>query len=113
MGVDLIILGNGQQKRNYLHVEDLAAGSMIGLKEKSKNKIITLASRKSITIIDLAKTILNLTHSKSKIIFNKKNKRFDDFTSNHYYSEHRKYLFGWRPKYNLKNGLKHYIKMFS
>ena len=107
--LDLIILGSGHQKRNYLHVEDLAEGSMIGLKEKSKNKTVTLASKTSIKIVDLAKMILNFTGSKSKIIFNKKNKRFDDFTSIHNYHKDRKNLFGWRPKYDIKKGLKKYI----
>ena len=111
--LDLIILGNGNQKRNYLHVEDLAEGSMIALNQKSKNKTITLTSKKSIKIISLAKMILNFTRSKSKIIFDKDRRRFDDFTSDDKYLQNKKNLFGWQPKYNLKTGLKQYIKMFS
>ncbi len=111
--LNLIILGDGNQKRNYVHVEDLAKGSMIALNKKSKNKTLTLTSKKSIKIISLAKIILNLAKSKSKIIFNKKRKRFDDFTSSDKYFIKKKDLFGWKPKYNLKTGLKQYIKMFS
>ena len=111
--LNLIILGDGNQKRNYVHVEDLAKGSMIALNKKSKNKTLTLTSKKSIKITSLAKIILNLTKSKSKIIFNKKRKRFDDFTSSDKYFIKKKDLFGWKPKYNLKTGLKQYIKMFS
>ena len=110
--LDLVIFGDGQQKRNYLHVEDLANGSMIALEEKTKNKIITLASEKNIKIVDLAKTIIELTKSRSKIVFNKKNKRLDDFTSNYYYNrKDKKALINWRPKYDLKNGLREYIKV--
>ena len=111
--LNLIILGDGNQKRNYVHVEDLAKGSMMALNKKSKNKTLTLTSEKSIKIISLAKIILNLTKSKSKIIFNKKRKRFDDFTSSDKYFIKKKDLSGWKPKYNLKTGLKQYIKMFS
>ena len=111
--LNLIILGDGNQKRNYVHVEDLANGSMIALNKKLKNKTLTLTSKKSIKIISLAKIILNLTKSKSKIIFNKKRKRFDDFTSSDKYFIKKKDLSGWKPKYNLKTGLKQYIKMFS
>ena len=93
-------------------MEDLANGSMIALEEKTKNKIITLASEKNIKIVDLAKTIIKLTKSRSKIVFNKKNKRLDDFTSNYYYNrKDKKALINWRPKYDLKNGLREYIKV--
>ena len=106
---DITIFGDGLQKRNYIYVKDLAQGSMIGLQKKTKNKVITLASSKNIKITELAKIILKLTNSKSKIKFNKKNKRIDDFTSSHNYNKIKNNLFGWRPKYNLKQGLIEYI----
>ena len=108
---DITIFGDGLQKRNYIYVKDLAQGSMIGLQKKTKNKVITLASSKNIKITELAKIILKLTNSKSKIKFNKKNKRIDDFTSSHNYNKIKNNLFGWRPKYNLKQGLIEYISL--
>ena len=108
--LDLVIFGDGMQKRNYLYVKDLAEGSMIGLNRKTKNKVITLASKNNIKIVDLARKILKITRSKSKIIFDKKNKRLDDFTSRYNYIKSNKDLFGWRPKYNLSNGLLEYVR---
>ena len=107
--LDLIVHGNGKQKRNYLYVEDLAEGSMLAFKEKTKNKIITLASKNNIKIADLAKKIIALTNSKSKIIFNKKNKRFDDFTSIYSYNNFKKSLYNWKPKYSISKGINKYI----
>ena len=107
---DLVIHGNGQQKRNYVYVEDLAEGSMIALKEKTKNKIITLASNQNVSIFNLAKIIIKLTKSKSRIIFDKKNRRIDDFES--YYIYNKKNLsnsINWKPRNDLKNGLRKYI----
>tara|TARA_Y100000590_G_scaffold98474_1_gene112039 strand:+ start:177 stop:1043 length:867 start_codon:yes stop_codon:yes gene_type:complete len=107
---DLVIHGNGQQKRNYVYVEDLAEGSMIALKEKTKNKIITLASNQNVSIFNLAKIIIKLTKSKSRIIFDKKNRRIDDFDS--YYIYNKKNLsnsINWKPRNDLKNGLRKYI----
>ena len=80
---------------------------MLGLQKKTKNKIITLASKHNIKIINLAKIILKLTKSKSKIILKNDNKRVDDFTSNYNYDKN---LFGWKPKYSLDIGLMEYIK---
>ena len=108
--LDIVIFGDGQQKRNYLHVEDLAKGSMMALKQKTKNKIITLASKNNIKMFDLARTIIRLTRSSSKIKFNKKNKRFDDFTSNYPYKNNNEGIINWKPKYSLKKGLEQYIR---
>ena len=84
---------------------------MIALKENTKNKIITLASKQNISIQNLAKTILKITKSKSKIIFNKHKRRFDDFTSNYLYNKKSNVNeVNWIPKNNLESGLKKYIK---
>ena len=75
------------------------------------NKTITLVSKKNTKIIDLAKMIIKLTKSKSKIIFDKKNKRFDDFSSKYPYNKDEKNIINWQPKYDLKNGLEQYIRL--
>ena len=110
--LDLIIHGDGQQKRNYIYAEDLGYGSLAALEEKSTNKTITLAAKKNTKIIDLAKMIIKITKSKSKIIFNKEKRRLDDFTSVlSYKNSYEKNLMIWRPKYSLEKGLKKYIEL--
>ena len=110
--LDLIIHGDGQQKRNYIYAEDLGYGSLAALKEKSTNKTITLAAKKNTKIIDLAKMIIKITKSKSKIVFNKEKRRLDDFTSVlSYKNSYEKNLMIWRPKYSLEKGLKKYIEL--
>ena len=110
--LDLIIHGNGQQKRNYVCAEDLGYGSLFALEKKATNKIITLVSKRDTKIIDLAKMIIKITKSKSKIFFDKKKRRLDDFTSVFSYkSDHEKNLMIWRSKYSLEKGLKKYIEL--
>jgi len=110
--LDLIIHGNGQQKRNYIYAEDLGYGSLFALEKKPPNKIITLVSKRDTKIIDLARMIIKITKSKSKIFFDKKKRRLDDFTSLFSYkSNHEKNLMIWRPKYSLEKGLKKYIEL--
>ena len=110
--LDLIIHGDGQQKRNYIYAEDLGYGSLTALEEKSTNKTITLAAKENTKIIDLAKMIIKITKSKSKIVFNKEKKRLDDFTSVlSYKNSYEKNLMIWRPKYSLEKGLKKYIEL--
>ena len=110
--LDLIIHGDGQQKRNYIYAEDLGYGSLAALEEKSTNKTITLAAKENTKIVDLAKMIIKITKSKSKIIFNKEKRRLDDFTSVlSYKNRYEKNLMIWRPKYSLEKGLKKYIEL--
>ena len=110
--LDLIIHGNGQQKRNYVYAEDLGYGSLFALEKKATNKIITLVSKRDTKIIDLARMIIKITKSKSKIFFDKKKRRLDDFTSVFSYKSNReKNLMIWRPKYSLEKGLKKYIEL--
>ena len=110
--LDLIIHGNGQQKRNYIYAEDLGYGSLFALEKKATNKIITLVSKRDTKIIDLARMIIKITKSKSKIFFDKKKRRLDDFTSVFSYkSNHEKNLMIWRSKYSLEKGLKKYIEL--
>ena len=110
--LDLIIHGDGQQKRNYIYAEDLGYGSLAALEEKSTNKTITLAAKENTKIVDLAKMIIKITKSKSKIIFNKEKRRLDDFTSVlSYKNSYEKNLMIWRPKYSLEKGLKKYIEL--
>ena len=107
---NIIIHGNGRQKRNYVHVQDIGEGSMLGLNKKLINKSFFLVSKKNTSIIDVAKLIIKLTESKSKIIINKKKKRLNDFSSNSIYPKNQNNIFRWQQKYDLKSGLKQYIK---
>ena len=107
---NIIIHGDGKQKRNYIHVEDIGEGSMLGLKKQLENKIFFLASKKNIKIIDIARKIITITNSKSKIILNRKKKRINDFSSNTISLKNQNKIARWQPKYDLKSGLKQYIK---
>ena len=47
---NIIIHGNGRQKRNYVHVQDIGEGSMLGLNKKLMNKSFFLVSKKNTSI---------------------------------------------------------------
>lgn len=67
---DLIINGDGQQTRTFLYIKDNIKITHLILKnEYFKNQIINVGSDREISIINLAKKIIELLNSKSKIKF--------------------------------------------
>ena len=54
----------------------------MALKKRYENQTLIVGNMKKIKVIEIAKIIKRITNSKSKIILNKKNKRFDDFDLN-------------------------------
>jgi UDP-glucuronate decarboxylase len=70
---NISIYGDGKQSRTFCYIDDNIDACynnfMISVKEKKQvNDIINIGNDKEITILDLAKKIINITGSKSKII---------------------------------------------
>ena len=66
---DIEIYGDGKQTRTFCYIDDnIKACLECLLKNMHINSIINIGSDKEIKIIDLAKKIIKITNSKSKII---------------------------------------------
>jgi UDP-glucuronate decarboxylase len=67
-GKDITVYGDGNQTRSFCYIDDLVDGIMKMM--NSKDEItgpINLGNPNEIIILQLAKKIIQLTHSKSKI----------------------------------------------
>ena len=68
-GRDLTVYGDGSQTRTLCFIDDHVDATMNALsKNLFNNEIVNIGNDQEITILDLAKTIIRLTKSKSKII---------------------------------------------
>lgn len=65
---DITVYGNGEQTRSFCYVDDLIDGIISLFESKSIFTPINLGNPTPISMNDLAKEIINLTKSKSKII---------------------------------------------
>ena len=100
---NLILWGNGKAKREFIHVDDLAAACIYFMKKKTKHSIINIGTGKDYTINYYANFI-------SKILLNKSIKiKYDKSKPN---GVKRKVLdislaknYGWKPKIDLKNSI--------
>ncbi|MGC8993044.1 MAG: NAD-dependent epimerase/dehydratase family protein [Thermoplasmata archaeon] len=107
----LTVHGDGRQTRSFLYIDDWVNATWKFLIGKYKGEIINIGSDREITIIDLARKIISLTNSNSKIVFLPK--RDDDPYRRAADLKKVKNLLGWEPKINLDEGLKKTIEWFK
>ncbi|MDE6886402.1 MAG: SDR family oxidoreductase [Helicobacteraceae bacterium] len=111
-GEDITIYGEGKQTRSFCFVDDLIEG-MIRLMD-SKDSLtgpINIGNPKEFSMLELAQNVLELTESKSKLVFlplpqDDPKQRQPDI------SLAKKELL-WEPKIELKEGLERTIKYFK
>lgn len=111
IGKPLKINGNGLQKRCFLHVTDcMEIFYKILINKKIKNEIINIGQNKETKIYDLAKLIIKLTNSNSKIIKNSRQLNkiggYQDIIRRVPSLKKLNELIKYKPKVNLKDGLK-------
>jgi dTDP-glucose 4,6-dehydratase len=109
-GEDLTIYGNGTQTRSFCYVDDLIDG-IYKLLTSDEVEPVNLGNPEEITILGFAEEILNLTGSKSRIVFcplpqNDPKVRQPDITK-------AKKVLGWEPKVSRQEGLRRTLQYFQ
>lgn len=109
-GEDLTVYGDGSQTRSFCYISDLIDG-IYRLMLSDTNDPVNIGNPAEMTIIDLAKTIIRLTQSRSSIKFlplpqDDPKVRQPDITK-------AKKLLGWEPKVDFEDGLKKTIDWFN
>jgi len=109
-GEDLTVYGDGTQTRSFCFVDDLIDG-IKRLLYSDESEPVNLGNPEEISILDFAKEILNLTGSRSRIVFypspqNDPKVRQPDI-------EKAKRVLGWEPKVSRQEGLKRTVKYFQ
>ena len=109
---DITVYGKGDQTRSFCYVDDLVDG-IINFMNLSGGEIgpINLGNPGEFTILELAKKVLQLTNSKSKIIF--KDLPQNDPMQRKPVIERAKNLINFSPKVDLEKGLEKTIQYFE
>ena len=106
---DITIYGDGTQTRSFCFVDDLVNG-LVKMMNSTETGPINLGSPHEITILELAKKIIYLTNSKSKITF-KLLPQDDPKQRQPNIGKAQKYL-NWSPEIDLEKGLIKTIEYF-
>ncbi len=107
----ITIYGDGSQTRSFCFVSDLIEGLYKMMNQDNFIGPVNLGNPNEFTIIELAKKIIKLTNSKSKIVYKKlpeddPMQRQPDITL-------AKKKLNWEPSVQLEEGLKNTIKYFK
>lgn len=100
----------GKQVRDFIYVEDLAAAHIAPLKLKGFH-IFNVGSEKGIEIIDVVKKLSDILGYKLEI--KDLGKRTGDVTANYASSKALQKATGWKPKFNLDQGLRLTVDWFK
>ena len=110
-GKDITIYGDGQQTRSFCYVDDLIEAFVLMMNsEAGFTGPVNTGNPGEFTMLQLAETILRLSGSKSKLVFEPLPS--DDPKQRQPNIELAKAKLGWEPKVNLEDGLKETIAYF-
>ncbi|CAM8366654.1 WcaG Nucleoside-diphosphate-sugar epimerases [Candidatus Methylopumilus universalis] len=110
-GQEITIFGDGSQTRSFCYVDDLIEGFIRMMRTDSElTGPINLGNPGEFTMLELAEKVVNLTGSKSKLVFqalptDDPKQRQPDITL-------AKHHLDWEPKVELNDGLKETISYF-
>jgi dTDP-glucose 4,6-dehydratase len=107
---DVTVFGDGSQTRSFCYVSDLVDG-IIKLMLSKENDPVNIGNPAEMTIKQIAETIIEMTGSKSKIVYrplpvDDPKVRKPDITR-------ARTLLGWEPKVELREGLTKTIDYFK
>lgn len=109
-GEDITVYGEGSQTRSFCYVDDLIDGMVRLMNSENFIGPVNIGNPEEYTILDLAKKIIAMTGSKSKIT--KKPLPSDDPTQRQPDISLAKEKLGWKPKVSVTDGLSRTIEYF-
>jgi dTDP-glucose 4,6-dehydratase len=107
---DVTVFGDGTQTRSFCYVSDLVDG-ILRLMSSDTNEPVNIGNPREVTIEEIARTIIKLVGSKSKIVYrplpvDDPKQRQPDITR-------ARTLLGWEPRVGLEEGLLKTVEYFE
>ena len=109
-GEEVTIFGDGSQTRSFTYITDLVDG-IIRLMLSDVNDPVNIGNPRETTIEEIAKTIVRMTGSKSRLVY--RELPVDDPKVRQPDITRARALLGWEPTVQLEEGLEHTIAYFK
>ncbi|MDP2923373.1 MAG: GDP-mannose 4,6-dehydratase [Candidatus Omnitrophota bacterium] len=108
------IRSDGKFTRDYIYIDDIADGYILLAEKLQKNKLageaFNFSNEKPITVIELAKRIYQLVRLKPN--YRILNQAKYEIRNQYLASAKARKILGWKPKYNLEEGLNKTIEWY-
>lgn len=108
-GEDITVFGDGSQTRSFTYVDDLVEG-IYRLAMSDEAEPVNIGNPQEVSILDFAKEVIELTGSKSQIIY--KDLPKDDPKVRQPNIDKAKSVLGWEPRVLRKDGLARTLDYF-
>lgn len=106
-----IVWGSGKQDRDFTYVEDIVSGTLLTCEKITNGEAINLGTERRYTMPEVIETIFSILGWRpKKIVFD--TTKHEGVKTRALNIKKAKELVGWKPKYNLKMGLKETIEWF-
>ena len=103
----LTVFGDGSQTRSFCYVDDQIRG-YIAMAESDVHVPVNIGNPDEFTLLELAKTVIEVTESRSEIVFEAL--PVDDPKVRQPDISRAKELLGWEPQIDLREGLRRTIE---
>ena len=107
----IFIYGDGTQTRDFIFVKDVVKANILAAEMKDAFGVFNVANGNAITINEIVKNIIEITGSKSIIVY--KSKRYGDIKDSLASISDTKEKLNFTPQSSLKEGLEETIKYFQ
>jgi dTDP-glucose 4,6-dehydratase len=111
----LTVFGDGSQTRSFCYVDDLIRGLVLLQEAEDVHEPVNLGNPSEMSLLELAKLIIELTESRSEIVFEAL--PIDDPQVRRPDITRAKQLLGWEPEVDIRDGLRvtieHYAKVLG
>jgi dTDP-glucose 4,6-dehydratase len=107
---DVTVFGDGSQTRSFCYVDDLVRG-ILALTDSDLNEPVNIGNPSEMTIEAIAKTIISMTGSTSRIVY--RDLPTDDPKVRQPDITRARTLLGWEPRVGLEQGLIKTIAYFK
>lgn len=107
---DITVWGNGQEKRDLIHVSGLVRFVELALDYGNRYDVFNIGSGRSVTVQELVEKINSISGKNLPIHYDVSKPTVDtDIVLD---TAKAKEIFGWRPKVDLDEGIKHTIQWY-